>query len=79
MKIQCKESFQARRLGKAMSLRDLADVSGVTSFTICRAENGRPVKPTTAKKLCVALDARFEDIFEVVGKKEVGRSGKVST
>ena len=73
MVIKCKESFRARRLGKTMSLRDLASMSGVTSFTICRAENGRPVKPTTAKKLCAALDARFEDIFEVTGEEEVER------
>lgn len=75
MKIICSPSFQRHRLERTLSLRDLSAVSGVASFTICRAENGRPVKPATAKKLCAALGAQFEDVFEVVDEKEAKHRG----
>lgn len=70
MEICCKPSFRIVRLSRAMSLRELSDVSGVTAYTISRAENGRPVKPSTAKKLCVALDVDFEAVFSVVDTEE---------
>jgi len=65
--IRCKENFRRIRLSRALSMRDLATASGVTPFTICRAENGRPLKPQTARKLCAALDAEFDALFEVAG------------
>ena len=76
MKIVCNANFQRRRLERALSIRDLSAASGVSANAICYAVNGRAIKPSTARKLCAALEAEFNDLFEVIDEKEVGRHGE---
>lgn len=63
--IVAKNRFREHRLRSLMSMRDLSDASGVALNAICRIEHGRPVRPRTARKLCVALNAEFDDLFEI--------------
>lgn len=76
MRITCNANFQRRRLERAFSIRDLSTASGVSSNAICYAENGRAIKPSTARKLCAALGAEFSDLFEVKDEGKVDEHGQ---
>lgn len=65
MEIVCRKSFRASRLRRAWTMRDLSAASGVAVNAICSAEHGRPVRPKTARRLCAALGAEFDELFEV--------------
>ena len=52
------------RVQHGMTMRDLAELSGVHVNTIMRYEQGL-VSPSveTARKICKALDATIDDVF----------------
>lgn len=68
MVVVAKSCFREHRLRGLMSMRDLSDSSGVALNAICRIEHGRPVRPRTARKLCAALGAEFDELFEIKGE-----------
>lgn len=51
------------RILKGYSIDALAKVAGVNKNTITRAEEGRPIYPSTAKKIQTALETEFETIY----------------
>jgi transcriptional regulator with XRE-family HTH domain len=51
------------RLRRLMSQRDLARAAGTTEDTISQLENGRrSARPSTVRRLAVALDATAEEL-----------------
>lgn len=52
--------LRAWRQRKALSQRDLADLSGVGVATIVRIEHGQTARPSTIRKLAQALDVTPE-------------------
>lgn len=59
------DKLKAARKRAAMSMRDLADASGVTLLTIHRIETGK-VKdafPSTLRKLAEALDVKPAELM----------------
>lgn len=61
------EELQTARIKKGMSLRLLSKAAGLSSATVFKIENGEYAPlPSTAKKICDALEIRFDDIFEIV-------------
>ena len=54
------------RVRKGLSVRMLADKSGLNPSTIWNIENGRKKpNPQTAIKLCNGLGKKFDDLFEL--------------
>lgn len=43
---------------RALSKRELADVAGLSPASISHALSGRPVSPSTFRRICEALAAR---------------------
>lgn len=65
-----KKPFQEARLKKGLTQRALANKAGVTQSTIFSLENKKTnPTPTTAKKVCEALDVGFDEIFNIVEKE----------
>jgi putative transcriptional regulator len=61
------------RIQHGFSQRELAKATGISSSLISLIEKGeRNPSPNTAKKICVALDKKFEEIFftQSVNKSE---------
>ena len=63
-KLELKNNLKAIRLEKNISQQQLADMVGVSRNTISSIETGQ-FNPTAklALILCIALDKKFEDIF----------------
>lgn len=60
------ERFKKKMLTKGFTQRGLAVAAGVSDTTVNHLVNGhRHPGPTTAKKICTALECKFEDIFFV--------------
>lgn len=59
------------RVKKGMSIRQLAKNAGINPVTISKIENGlsKP-NPSTASKICVALDTDFDQLFEIIDVKK---------
>ncbi len=58
------------RLSSGYSLRKLAEISGTNYSTISKIENDvLNVHPTTARKLCHALNIEISEIFTVTIEK----------
>lgn len=70
MVLHAKENqLRKTRIKKGMSIRALSKNSGLSTATICKAENGNAFPmPMTAKKICDALGADFDDLFEIIEK-----------
>lgn len=62
--LELKSSLKARRIGRGLSQQQLADMVGVSRNTISSIEIGQ-FSPTAklALLLCIALDAKFEELF----------------
>lgn len=62
--LELKNSLKARRIGRGLSQQQLADMVGVSRNTISSIEIGQ-FSPTAklALLLCIALDAKFEELF----------------
>lgn len=59
------------RYKKGLTLQDLSRISGINAGTINRIEQGvSSPRPKTAKALCEALGADFNDLFIQVAQKE---------
>jgi len=58
--------MKRQRITKGLSIRRLAEISKLNAVTIQKIEtqNSRP-NPSTAKKICNALGAEFDEIFEI--------------
>lgn len=65
MKLKAKREFQAIRIKKGLSLSELANKMGVNASVVARMEKGQPVRPATARKVCVALNETFETLFTI--------------
>ena len=63
-KLVLKNNLKTIRLEKNISQQQLADMVGVSRYTISSIETGQ-FNPTAklALILCIALDKKFEDIF----------------
>ncbi len=60
------------RVKKGFSIRGLGQASGLSAATVFKIENDVSVPlPSTAKKICDALNCKFEDLFEIAKKSEV--------
>ena len=66
-KIIARSEFQSLRLSKGLSMNELSKRAGVTPLIISRVEKGKPTSPATAKKICTALESRFDELFELKG------------
>lgn len=65
MKLKAKKEIQIIRIKKGLSLSELANRMGVNASVVARMEKGQPVRPTTAKKVCAALNETFETLFTI--------------
>lgn len=67
MKIFAKNELKEVRMKRGFSLRSLAAAAGVSYSSLSHIENCCPLSPTTAQKICTALSANFDDLFELRG------------
>lgn len=60
------KEFQKARAIKGFSLQLLADKTKSTPTNLSFIENGKKhPRPSTAKKICTALETEFENIFTI--------------
>lgn len=61
------EKIAVYRMKKGLTLKALAELSGIDSGTINRLEHGKASpRPRTVRALCEALEAPFEDLFTII-------------
>lgn len=66
-----KGSIAAARCSLGMTQRALAKESGISQTRICKIESGgAPMRPTTAKKIGEAVGKNFNELFDVIPKKD---------
>lgn len=65
MKVIAKKEFQTIRVQAGYSISELSRKSGTPLATISRAENGKPLSPKSAKKLCTILNQPFDVLFTI--------------
>ena len=53
-------------IDKEMKKKDLAELAGLSTFTMTKLNKGENVNAETLAKICKALDCSFDDIMEVV-------------
>lgn len=56
--------LKKERLRKGLSIKELGNITKLSSATIFKVENGASPNPSTAKKICNALNCTFDDLFE---------------
>lgn len=62
-------NIKAARIKKGMSIRALSKAAGLSSATVFKIENeGTIPAPLTAKKICDALNAEFDQLFEITSE-----------
>ena len=79
MKIQLKdpEKFIEQLIRKGFSRRSLAGVAKIGETTVSLIINGeRNPGPSTARKICAALECSFDDIFVIVKPEQSKVSAK---
>lgn len=54
--------LREHRLRRALSQRELAELSNVSRVTVMKIEGGRPAWPSTVRKLARALRVKPEDL-----------------
>lgn len=61
------DKMKNTRITKGLSIRGLAEIANLNPVTIQKieAQNTRP-NPSTAKKICNALEVEFNEIFEII-------------
>jgi transcriptional regulator with XRE-family HTH domain len=70
--------LKARRRDRGLTQRELAKLVGVTQNYIPAIENGgRHPGPELTERLMHALQASFEELFEVVLIEETGRESRL--
>lgn len=64
MRIDAKK-YNLLLANEAMSVKELADLSGINEVTLCRVKNGlQAARPQTLGKIAKALNCRVEDLIE---------------
>ena len=58
-------------IDKDMNKKDLAQLAGLSTFTMTKLNKGENVNAETLAKICKALDCTFDDIMEII--KDWGR------
>ena len=53
-------------IDKEMKKKDLAQLAGLSTFTMTKLNKGENVNAETLAKICKALDCGFDDIMEIV-------------
>lgn len=67
LKIKVKEkALSETRIKQGHTVKSLAQKCGLTNIGLHGIENGEHgVSPSTAQKICGALDKEFDDLFEL--------------
>lgn len=52
-------------IDKEMKKKDLAQLAGLSTFTMTKLNKGENVNAETLAKICKALDCSFDDIMEI--------------
>lgn len=65
MKVLAKDALIIARIKAEYTIKELSLESGVPSATISRAENGKPLSPKSARKLCKTLGREFCELFNI--------------
>lgn len=63
MKIKANEHFKSIRILNGYSIQGLARAMKVNASVITRIEQGKHLRPATAKKACEALEEPFNRLF----------------
>ena len=53
-------------IDKDMNKKDLAQLAGLSTFTMTKLNKGENVNAETLAKICKALDCSFDDIMEII-------------
>ena len=53
-------------IDKDMNKKDLAQLAGLSTFTMTKLNKGDNVNAETLAKICKALDCSFDDIMEII-------------
>ena len=53
-------------IDKDMNKKDLAQLAGLSTFTMTKLNKGENVNAETLAKICKALDCTFDDIMEII-------------
>ena len=73
MTIIAKPGFRQRLARCGHSLRSAAQAAGLARESATRLAHGRPVRASTARKLCEVLELDFDDLFLIVEEDEHGK------
>jgi transcriptional regulator with XRE-family HTH domain len=66
IKVKGNSGLTLTRIRKGMSMNELSKKAGLNVAAISRVENGSVTpRPKTAQKICDALGAQFDEIFEI--------------
>lgn len=57
-------------IDKDMKKKDLAELAGISQYTVTKMNRGDNVNTDTLAKICKALNCTFDDIVEVLPDKE---------
>lgn len=63
IKIFCKDIFVEFRAKKGFTVRGIAKAAGVNAACIQKIEMGGATRPSTANKICKALNCDFDTVF----------------
>ena len=66
MKIKAIDSFTTYRIKKGYSINSLAEVMDVNPSVVYRMEQGKFIRPITARKVCDVLKEPFEKLFIIM-------------
>ncbi len=77
MKVKARARLAVARAEHGYSIRELSQVSGVSTATISRAENGQSLSVRSAGKLCRTLDEPFEALF-IIKKEDEDNEQRIS-
>lgn len=53
-------------IDRDMNKKDLAQLAGLSTFTMTKLNKGENVNAETLAKICRALDCTFDDIMEII-------------
>lgn len=55
-------------IDRDLKKKDLANIAGLSNYTLSKMTRGENVNAETLAKVCKALDCRFDDIMEIIYK-----------
>jgi len=79
--ILANQTFPENRIRAGYSISELARTAGLSVQTVSCLERGGTLSPSAAHKLCEALGASFDDLFEITNspqRKSFARGRKIS-